>query len=402
MTLENDYKLTAQEVYRRFISSLPSEVTREYYHRWLHYFMDWLQIDWEEYDRLLDYDPRMLQSKIIDYVIWMKDEKKLSSSSIKIRIAALHHFYDMAEYEGLKWKIIEKFKPESDIVAEDRPYIKEEIAKMLDNTLISKRDRGIILLFASSGIREGALTKLTIKDLTPIEKYNIYMLTIYRKSKRDKYITFCTSEARRAIDDYLQWRQKLGEKLTADSPVFRRSFNKKDVLQIRNMIKPLSRHGVAYIIRSIAISAGIIEKKPPTETETDVRGRCRGEIMAVHGLRKHFDTTCEMAGVDTLFVEMLMGHKIGLKQHYFKPTEQEILEGNDKKRGYIAAITDLTIQATKEENQKLREQVLQLRQNDSELKIMRSKYENDMKVMREEMEKKFQHILAKIDVATLK
>jgi len=136
MTLQNDYKLTSQELYRRFNSSLPSEVTREYYHRWLHYFMDWLQIDGEEYDRLLDYDPRILQSKIIDYVIWMKDEKKLSSSSIKIRIAALHHFYDMAEYEGLKWKIIEKFKPESDIVAEDRPYTKEEIAKMLDNTII--------------------------------------------------------------------------------------------------------------------------------------------------------------------------------------------------------------------------------------------------------------------------
>lgn len=57
MTLENDYKLTAQEVYRRFISSLPSEVTKEYYHRWLHYFMDWLQIDGEEYDRLLDHNP---------------------------------------------------------------------------------------------------------------------------------------------------------------------------------------------------------------------------------------------------------------------------------------------------------------------------------------------------------
>ena len=56
MTLENDYELTALEVYRSFISSLPSEVTREYYHRW-HYFMDWLQIGREEYDRLLDYDP---------------------------------------------------------------------------------------------------------------------------------------------------------------------------------------------------------------------------------------------------------------------------------------------------------------------------------------------------------
>jgi hypothetical protein len=41
----------------------------------------------------------MLQSKIIDYVIWMKDDKKLSSSSIKIRIAALHHFYDITKYE---------------------------------------------------------------------------------------------------------------------------------------------------------------------------------------------------------------------------------------------------------------------------------------------------------------
>lgn len=370
MTLENDYRLTVQELYRRFISSLPSEVTKEYYHKWLHYFMDWLQIDREEYDRLLDYDPRMLQSKIIDYVIWMKDEKKLSSSSIKIRIAALHHFYDMAEYEGLKWKIIEKFKPESDIVAEDRPYTKEEIARMLDNTLVSKRDRGIILLFASSGIREGALTKLTIKDLTPIEKYNIYMLTIYRKSKRDKYITFCTSEARRAIDDYLQWRQKLGEQLTADSPVFRRSFNKKDVLQIRNMIKPLSRHGVAYIIRSIAISAGIIQKKK-LRTETDARGRCRGEIMAVHGLRKFFDTTCEMAGVDTLFVEMLMGHKIGLKKSYFKPAETEILEGNDKKKGYMEAIPALTIQITREENEKLRGELELLNKRDNELNAMK-------------------------------
>ena len=369
MTLENNYKLTSQEVYRRFISSLPSEVTKEYYHRWLHYFMDWLQIDREEYDRLLDYDPRMLQSKIIDYVIWMKDEKKLSSSSIKIRIAALHHFYDMAEYEGLKWKIIEKFKPEGVIVAEDRPYTKEEIAKMLDNTLISKRDRGIILLFASSGIREGALTRLTIKDLTSIEKYNIYMLTVYRKSKRDKYITFCTSEARRAIDDYLQWRRKLGEMLTADSPVFRRSFNKKDVLQIRNMIKPLSRHGVAYIIRSIAISAGIIQKKP--QTETNANGRCRGEIMAVHGLRKYFDTACEMAGVDTLFVEMLMGHKIGLKKSYFKPTETEILEGNNKKKGYMEAIPALTIQITREENEKLRGELELLNKRDNELNTMK-------------------------------
>ena len=63
MTLENDYKLTARELYHRSISSLPSEVTKEFYHRWLHYFMDWLQIDREEYDRLLDYNPRLFSHK---------------------------------------------------------------------------------------------------------------------------------------------------------------------------------------------------------------------------------------------------------------------------------------------------------------------------------------------------
>jgi hypothetical protein len=36
------------------------------------------------------------------------------------------------------------------------------------------------------------------------------------------------------------------------------------------------------------------------------------------------------------------------------------------------------------------------------LQALQDKYEKDMKAMREEMEKKFQQILAKIDVVTLK
>jgi hypothetical protein len=155
-----------------------------------------------------------------------------------------------------------------------------------------------------------------------VVSYPLYLQKYLKIPIINADITFCTSEARRAIDDYLQW-QKLGEKLTADSPVFRRSFNKKDVLQIRNIVKSLSRHGIAYIIRSTAIAAGIRRVEPLTETNT--RGRRRSETMAVHGLRKFFDTTCEMTGVDTLFVEVLMGRKIGLKKSYFKPTDAEIL-----------------------------------------------------------------------------
>jgi hypothetical protein len=38
----------------------------------------------------------------------------------------------------------------------------------------------------------------------------------------------------------------------------------------------------------------------------------------------------------------------------------------------------------------------------NEVQNLKGKYEQDMKAMREEMENKFQQILAKIDVATLK
>jgi len=40
-------------------------------------------------------------------------------------------------------------------------------------------------------------------------------------------------------------------------------------------------------------------------------------------------------------------------------------------------------------------------EKESEVQVLKQKYEQDMKSMREEMENKFQQILSKIDVATL-
>lgn len=51
-----------------------------------------------------------------------------------------------------------------------------------------------------------------------------------------------------------------------------------------------------------------------------------------------------------------MGHNTGLKHVYFKPQVNDILKGNDRMRGYISVINDLTIS---EENQ-LRSQVERL------------------------------------------
>jgi hypothetical protein len=54
---------------------------------------------------------------------------------------------------------------------------------------------------------------------------------------------------------------------------------------------------------------------------------------------------------------MLLGHDIALKGSYFKPTEKDLLEGNGKMLGYLAAIDALTIS---EEN-RLRHEVVELK-----------------------------------------
>lgn len=44
-----------------------------------------------------------------------------------------------------------------------------------------------------------------------------------------------------------------------------------------------------------------------------------------------------------IYSEYVMGHRSGLTKSYFKPIDTELLEGNYKALGYVAAINDLTI-----------------------------------------------------------
>jgi integrase len=78
-------------------------------------------------------------------------------------------------------------------VVEGRPYTREEIKLLVDRADL--RNKAIILLLASSSMRIGAIPGLRFRDLEAIDKYNLYRITVYKKSKA-KYITFCTPECR--------------------------------------------------------------------------------------------------------------------------------------------------------------------------------------------------------------
>jgi hypothetical protein len=62
----------------------------------------------EDCDQLLEADPKIIQGQLIDYIIWLREEKKLAGATINTRIAAMRKFYDTIDIE-LKWKKIKSY-----------------------------------------------------------------------------------------------------------------------------------------------------------------------------------------------------------------------------------------------------------------------------------------------------
>ena len=77
---------------------------------------------------------------------------------------------------------------------------------------------------ASSGMRIGALPHLIFGHLE--RRGGLYKINVYKgqKGKGQSY-TLSTPEAAKAIDTYLQFRERCGEKITPSSPLFRKEFD---------------------------------------------------------------------------------------------------------------------------------------------------------------------------------
>jgi integrase len=340
-TIIEENTTTAGRAYRNFVNSCRSTATRELYVKGLKYYIEFLDLvpglDDDYYEKLLTLDVKITQQNICDFIDYCKKKKEVSSGTINAYAAAIRKFYDINEIE-LKWKKINSFKPEHETVVEDRPYTKEEIAKLVEHA--DYRDRAIILLLCSSGLRVGGIASLRLKDLEPIEKYDIYKVTIYKKSVRSRYFTFCTPEARSAIDSCIQWRKRLGERISKDSILFRKKFDTDDLGKAVNNVQPMTTPAIRRRIYDLLTQSGV--RIPEKLTETSKKSN-RTSIMQCHAFRKFFETEAFQAGMDEMYIRRLLGQKTGLEDSYLRLSEEDLLEGNDKHVGYSGIIDFLTI-----------------------------------------------------------
>ena len=191
--------------FRNFIQALPSPHSQSVYKNNLKLYMQYKGVT--EYERLLDENPKVIQSHMVEYVLYLRNQNMLTGRSINARLNALQKFYDTNDVE-LKWKKIKSYIGSRRKKLKDRAYTREEIARMLEKA--NQRERIVVLLMCSSGMRVGALSSLKIRHLKRIDKYSLYKITVY-ENEDEEYITFCTPECARAIDSYLEYRQRYGE-----------------------------------------------------------------------------------------------------------------------------------------------------------------------------------------------
>jgi integrase len=243
---------------------------------------------------------------------------EISVNSIKSYLAGVKSFLDECEI-SLPWKKIDRFYPE-EVTNDYRSYTRKEISKLL--SIADLRDRCIILLMASSGIRVGAIPDLTIKSLKKLDE-GLGLLTVYGDSKRSRYVTLVTPECMSTIDEYLEYRIKQGEKLNERSCLIR---DKYDIYSMR-INAPRSPRGPAI---NAQIRRLIRKAKLPFE-----------ELQPDHGFRKFFNTALVNSNVNGKFKELVMGHDMELDKFYYDQNSEEshkqiILE-------YVKAVDALTI-----------------------------------------------------------
>jgi integrase len=304
--------LQENKLYSNFINSLRSPDTKKHYSYVLKQFMAFHKID--EYSTLMVMDK---EEKIKEYVVYLVSQGA-STSRFRILFAALKNFYEMNDVENINWHKLKRFMGEEVPKHEDRRYYHEEIHALV--TTANMKLKAAILLMASSGVRIGSLPLMLVGHLE--KKVDLYKINVYKDQKgKGQYYTFCTPETVQAIDTYLKFRERCGEKVTDKSPLFRKDFDTDFHEQARNDIEVCTMHSIAVAVRRELIKNGLItvDHVNPRTTRKDVKQS--------HGFRKFFETMLVNSGIHETIIRKLTGHSDSnnLTQLYSKQTEEEML-----------------------------------------------------------------------------
>lgn len=290
------------------------------------------------------------------------DKNYLNPNSIPNKFKPIRKLFEMNAVPVTWYRVYATF-PEQNNNYEGRGYTREEIQRMLNFTR-GAIDKAIILVAASSGIREGGLV-LNWDDVAPVYKVDdklfleiiesqsknaeivCAILTVYRKTNQ-AYPAFITPEAYKALMDYkTMWTKEIGREPKPNDPIF---------IQAGKPIRALSPEGTKQRVYRTVENAGL---RPPM-----VAGKRRHDVPIMNGFRRFFNKiNKESISKDSplsalIKKEYMMDHVglVSLDRNYFKTHVMELVEE------YLNAVPNLTI--SNEERAKIKIATLETQNSD--------------------------------------
>lgn len=292
--------------------------TVENYDRYLERFLGFIKID----------NPALISDEVVrTFRIWLNRQStgnnrfkdltltKKTQNYYLIAIRAFLKYLAKREIKSLPAERIELIKVSErslDLISQG------ELTRLLEapkgNDLKSLRDKAILELLFSTGLRVSELCSLTSDiDLRSDE------LSIRGKGGKVR-VVFLSDDAKKHVQNYLSARKDMNDALFVQVGKEVQDKNgkeeKKEKVKKTMETNPLTQRSVQRIIKQYAIKAGISKKVTP------------------HVMRHMFATDLLSNGADIRSVQTLLGHaNIGTTQIYTHVTDKHLKEVHKKFHG---------------------------------------------------------------------
>ena len=387
MSLQNNIGVTISDPMFNFLYALKAPETKRQYPKRFEVFLNFLNLSGDINDKSLQFHQKAksnlqwLQDNLMKFVEYQKQRAtngEISINTIGNYYKATKLFCEMNNLT-VNWKLISRGIPLGRKAANDRAPTVEEIRKIMEYP--DRRIKPIIYVMVSSGIRLGAWDELKWKYIIPFKDNTGNVLAakiIVYPGDKEEYFTFITTEAYKALEDWMNFRSSYGEMITGESWVMR------DIWQTTN-IEYGAKFGLATSPKKLASVAikRIIERALWSQKIRRKlnNGERRHEWKTVHGFRKFFKTRAEQV-MKPANVEVLMGHSIGISDSYYRPSDKDILDD------YLKAVELLTINTTQIV---LEKQIIELKEKskDNEYIIKAKLQEKDEQIVELKKNDKF-------------
>ena len=314
-------------------------------------------------------DHKWVFHNIIKFLQYQKErveKEEITGATLRNFVKTIKLFCEMSDIP-IQWKKITRGLPKTRKYADDRAPTLDELQSICEYP--DRRIKAIVYTMASSGIRLGAWDYLQLKHIIPIEREGkiVAAKLIVYPADNEEYYSFITPEAYCEIEKWMEYRKNCGENINENSWVMRQLWDTKKGYYHHGTIKnpeKLKSSGIKRLIEDALWTQGIRKK-------SNLKKK-RYEFQTDHGMRKWFKTQCEISGMKSINIEVLMGDSIGISDSYYKITEDELL------REYLKASDYLKISNVNKLQTKYDE--IQLH-NQNEIKLVKGKlYEKENQI----------------------